>query len=795
MKASSEFWLRWGVIITLTILLGSSAWYVSRASFNDSIDSMIPADSELHDSLKLLEAAQLSGKVIVWFQRDPQQVTDEAFFQALDDFASSLTSPLITRVHAAKDMFPTSEDLSFFLNKAPQLLRSNDYTVIERKLAPASVEESLKRIRREMMTPQSLVSSDLIRKDPLGIRAMALKPLERMAESLGYNVVMQNGHFLSKDGTSALLFLDTPVALTDHAGARQMLGDVDKSLRTLPTGIQARVICGHQHTLSNQAVIKRDVALSGTISAVFMILLFLLFFRDWRAVIVFVIPPTCVLIALALAVLLGMKPALVVIGLTGLLIGVAIDYGIHVFIAVTYRDATESLYQSVRKVHKPLFLSTGAALATFLVFLSSSAPGYRQMGFLAAITLILSLGISLWILPLMLGKRLVKKTNFFKSLPAHRPVSKARSYAILVVFAVLIVAAIPFALTVSIEADFTRLDGTARRILQDEEAFFDLWGTGMKDMGIYAVWASDRERTLEANDRAYDYMLSQAGLSNSWQSLSSFWPSQTVRENNARQWISFWNSREAPLQALLRQLGPSLGFSEQAFNPFFDSLNVGTQPEPMPENNRFFDQIAGQYLRTNEYGYMALSFFPDTEPVRKVLSKLPRDAASSSIVSRRELRDVFSTSMTREIRRLAWMGMFCILLASALILRDVRSLILLSLMIIASVAGSLAMIALTGQSFNASHMLALVLVIGLTIDHASFKIEAIRGHHSVLDYTILLAWLTTMAGAVPLLLAHHPALFSLGFTLSIGLSCGYFTGVWVLEPAARLLGLKNDETI
>jgi predicted RND superfamily exporter protein len=54
-----------------------------------------------------------------------------------------------------------------------------------------------------------------------------------------------------------------------------------------------------------------------------------------------------------------------------------------------------------------------------------------------------------------------------------------------------------------------------------------------------------------------------------------------------------------------------------------------------------------------------------------------------------------------------------------------------------------------------------------------------------------LSALTTIVGAGVLLLARHPALFTIGVTLTIGVVCGYFSALLVIPALARIWRLHD----
>jgi predicted exporter len=93
--------------------------------------------------------------------------------------------------------------------------------------------------------------------------------------------------------------------------------------------------------------------------------------------------------------------------------------------------------------------------------------------------------------------------------------------------------------------------------------------------------------------------------------------------------------------------------------------------------------------------------------------------------------------------------------------------------------------ALLGQPVNISNLIAGIIVLGLCIDYGICMVYAQRrGMRRDVFRAVTLSAVTTALGAGVLLLARHPAFFSIGVTLVSGVSAGYLCA-WLALPALQ----------
>ncbi|MFH0881107.1 MAG: hypothetical protein V2A34_15455, partial [Lentisphaerota bacterium] len=707
-----------------------------------------------------------------------------------DQLASGLTSPLISKVITPAAMMPSPADLRALSTFAPQLLDAGSYRALEPRLTDEGVDQALKAMRRTLMSPQSVAMADWFRSDPLGARATALKPLEAMGKSMNYRMSIRDGHFFSEDLSTAMLILETPVRITDHAGSAELIAFIRGRLDLLPSGLKHSIIAGHLHTLSNQRVIRRDINWTGTLATIFFVALFLLCFRDARSVIIFVIPPLGILMGLAAVALSGMQIAAVALGMGSVLAGIAIDYGIHAYVALSFPETVRTRWEAVRLIRSPLILSTLTTITPLACLLFSTIPGYRQLGLLASCTLVFSLILALRAMPLFFPETVrPAPPKPAADRPVRRRLSAPRAMGL---YLALLAGGLLAASGLRMDFDFTRLDGTEQDILSDEQSFFQRWGTGQGSMDMLAVWDADPEKARQANDLLYERMRTGPGATTSLLSLAAVWPSEKTRREHAALWLDFWSQQAAPLRERVARLSPAYGFSTNAFDPFFQSLREGTDPALFAPGNKLMATLDEQFTRSDDGRFMILSFSADNPALAEALRAKQEVPAEYLYVSRGALQQEFSTFIIRDLSRQALIGLTSMGLLVLLMVRKLRAILLIGIPPVTGVVGMMAGFRLLGQPLTPVSILTALMLVGICIDYGVFMLEAWqRGSRDTILRGLNMAWLTTAGGAALLLVAQHPVLYTTGLTLSIGVTCGYASARWVVWPIAEVLRVPS----
>ena len=108
-----------------------------------------------------------------------------------------------------------------------------------------------------------------------------------------------------------------------------------------------------------------------------------------------------------------------------------------------------------------------------------------------------------------------------------------------------------------------------------------------------------------------------------------------------------------------------------------------------------------------------------------------------------------------------------------------------------ALAGMSLFASLSGQELNTMHVLMGIMVIGLCVDYGVFSVCAHSyGITRTTRKAVSICAVSSCIGFGVLAFANHPALYSLGVTVLVGISVAWPTALWV-TPAILTAGRKK----
>lgn len=776
---------RRAIAAVIFFIIIASGFGLKFIPFSGSMESMLPADYEIIRDMNFLRESDFSGKVALSLKnKSPEHSIDELIAEA-DRLAGSLEKPMISKVESGAASGSMKDEALLFMQYAPQLVCEDDLEQIEKKLTPEGVKESLNRIYRQMLSPASSFMAPVLRSDPLGIYSVSLKNLLNLSGASGYEIDFTDNHFVSRDGAHVMLVLDTPVDITDSRGSRELIGYLKGKISKLPDYISCDIIAGHTHSVSNEDVIKRDIAITSVTASIAFLLIFLFNFRDYRAVIFFLIPMFSVLISMNISALVFGKLSYFVAGMGAVIIGIADDYGIHVYTAVR----TSGRIDSVKEVARPLVIAVLTTISVFGAFFFSNVAGYHELAFFAIVSILLCLGFVLFVFPYVIAARPLPLNESHRSFML--PFSVPDGVKILI-WSVITGILILSALNVKFDNDIRRLDGAGQAVVQAENEFNRIWG-GKHQPAFFVVSGKTEEEALKLNEKVYALAAQTAGK-DVFSGIAPVFPSMETRKANELRWKNFWRAeRVEKLRNLIKEQGKIYNFSDKAFEPFFNNLNPSqTEGGKWPEFS-FLGRIREKFVHRYDDGFRIISFFPDSGEFVSAMNKISKNLPGTFIVSRSSFSDRISQAVSREVLYLASVAGVLIMALTLLFFKNIK----LTVISLAPVAGAVAAM-LGGLSFfnislTAPAVIAAMVVVGLCIDYGVFMLY---GYHHELDTgtekAVWVSALTTIVGASSLLFARHPVLFSIGLTLTIGLAAGYLAAQFIVPALYRMWMVKRE---
>ena len=771
-----------GFVLLVTVIAGVGLSFVR---YEGNIDIMLPPDKEIIRSMNFLRDSSLSDKIIISLALTDPGKNKKDLFLAVDQLAATLQPPFFTKVISGFSVVDVMEEFSI-LRYAPQILGEQDLASIDGQINKTTVDQKMLAVYRQSLRPESIFMTSLSRTDPLGIKVLLLDKLRALPASMGYDVAIEDGHFISRDGRHAMLIIQTTVPMMDSQRSKELIAALQEQLKHLPGSISADVICGHLHTVSNEQVIKRDIMVASVIASIAFLILFTIVFRDARALFVFIIPLIAVVWAIIISTAVEGRLSYLVIGFGTAIAGISIDYGLLVYIAMK-RGADSS---QTAKLARLVIVDAVTTMFSFLVLYFSMIRGYHQLALFSALVVFICLIFSLFILPLTLswknytlvsdptiGDRL-RKVNW----PAPLAVG---------IWVVLTVAALVLSLSVKFDSDVKKLDGSAPEVLQAEQRFHEAWG-GKTNQAIFVVTGTSYEDAMERNDLIYREAAKAIGPQNI-SSIALFWSSLKMRRENIDRWNRFWKQgREEKLKRLIRVTSSSYGFSDRAFSPFFIGLHTDPIETSSPEG--LIARLQERFVVQKDGEYRIMSFFPDDQQYVDSLAKISQKFPGTFIVSGRVLSASISKFTSQEIKILAPLAILFNVVLAWMFFRNWKETFIALVPVITGIIWLGGIMSLFKMPLNVVNIVAAIVTTGVIVDYGLGITYEYR--YNLRIGTVIAVTLSAGAnviGSGALLFAKHPALYSTGVAMVICMVSGYLSSVIVIPSLCSILGTSKQE--
>ncbi|MDD5599179.1 MAG: MMPL family transporter, partial [Victivallaceae bacterium] len=776
LKAERRLALSLVAVLTLGCLL-----VLAGSRFDNDVAEMLPENSEAQKTLRFINQSNLANRIIISLRlNDSPHSLDDLCGQA-ETLAAELKLPLIDRIDYKLTASSPLDELRKLTPCLPQILGNEVRIKLEKILSSSDMKKLVDSLYQRLTSPAGMGQSELVGSDPFDLKLPLLKKLQSFKNIWGIKTAPGQNYFISRDLRSAMLIIHTRVSGTNTAQSKELIAGIRKVLgKNLPPWVSADIISSHLRALSNEKIIKKDIRLTLTLSFIGFLLLFALFYRyDFRCLLILLTPVLATVFVLAAMTFVFDKTLLFVAGLGGVVVGIAVDYGIHIYSAM----ASGRHFRGAARVIRPLTAGGLTTFGVFAVFMFSDTPGYRQLGFFAGCSIILSLLMAEFLLPVVFVRA---KIPAFAGIWLENPAEHLKKYPRTAFACWLTVTAVSiyFFSQISLADDLRQLDGSGAEIEQAEKRFREIWGNNERP-AILAASGKTRDEAARRAESACGIL--RIKTNGEFFCATDIWPSEQTRRNNVKS-LRCFNLDE--LEKTLKRQANAKGFADNAFSPFFDAFRAGLKEPEKQKLPEMFRSLIDQTVNSRPGNYSFFIFFRDEPDLVKMVRGLS-GGENSVVVSGNAFRQMLSEAVLARIFKLVCAALLIVVLITFLLTRRLYKTILALLPVVSALLVTGAFFELFGIPVNAAACIGAVVVTGLAIDYGIFMADGLGEKHrnSVLP-AITLSSLTTLVGAGAVIFAVHPMLRSVGIVLCVGIFTAWLSSVAVIPALWALFG-KN----
>ena len=355
---SRALWI--GVATGFLVLVGLAV----SLHYNEDILDFLPVTDEDRASLEAYQSQELASRLVLIIEGDDRR---EEAMEACEEAIPDLQT----------DIDP-ADQMNAMYALMPYYIADSTYARLDSLFSPAAIQAALQRDKAILATPGTSFLVPAIQNDPLGLVDLS--------------------SFVHPDRIYA--FYDSPYGGTETIKNAPLVDSLTAIVEAIAKDypeLNMRWIGAPVISVANARRIKLDTFLCIGLSLVLIIALLLYAFPRRRDI-------WLILLSISFGWLTGMavlrlftpSVSAVVLGIGSVLIGIAVNYPLHLLVHQRY---TTSVRQTLDEVLSPLVVGNITTVGAFLTLVPLQAVALRHLGIFAAAMLIGTILFCIFVLP------------------------------------------------------------------------------------------------------------------------------------------------------------------------------------------------------------------------------------------------------------------------------------------------------------------------------------------------------------------------------------------------------------
>ena len=476
--------------IGLVVVIGLLAGGALSLHYNEDIMDFLPVTEEDREALERYQSQEIASRLVLIIEGEDETLRNEAL-EACEEAIPDLET----------DIDP-SEQIEALYALMPYYISDSTYAHMDSLLRPEAIQAALQRDIAILSTPGTSFLAPAIQYDPLG-----LVDLSSISDQLS--------------DSKTYAFYESPYGGTETIRNAPLVDSLNTAISEIAKAypdLNIRWIGAPVVAVANARRIKLDSVLCISLSLVLIVALLLYAFPRRRDI--FLILAAVLfgwLVGMAVLRLFTPSVSAVVLGIGSVLIGIAVNYPLHLLVHQRY---TSSVRQTLDEVLSPLVVGNITTVGAFLALVPLQAAALRHLGIFAASMLVGTILFCVFVLPHMMSSEPtpIREIKFIET-----------KKKMILPIGVLVVTAI---------------------------------------FGAYLLFTTNSQHaTLFDSDLHHiNYITEQQDAD-----MTSF----ELPSGEATQWTSFWETHDAEeVIAQVQTMAIEEGFKPEAFEPFYTTLRT-----------------------------------------------------------------------------------------------------------------------------------------------------------------------------------------------------------------------------
>lgn len=764
---------------------------VSKIQFEEDISKLIPSTEDSKELQKVLKSTNFSDKIVVNIQIEPEGSFEDISNYA-NEFIDEITSSsgqYIKHIQGKVTDEDLVETIDFVYKNLPLFLDDNDYNLISNKIISDSIKTITNANYKSILSPSGMITKNMILKDPLGLSFIALKKMQAL--NIGDQFILENGFVVTKDRKNILLFITPKLESSETDKNSDFVDQLYKTQQQLNEKFSAKVqstyFGGVLIAVANANQIKKDIQFTVSISLSILLIILIVFYKKLSIPIVLFIPTLFGgLLAGIFLLLIRDKISAISLGLGSVLLGITLDYSLHILTHLRNNNNVKSLYKDVTP---SILLSSFTTAVAFLCLLFINSQALQDLGIFAAISVLGASVCALVLIPQIYKSSVNDKTRT----TVLDKVSKFSFHRSKLSFALIGVVFIISLFTynkVIFNKDLSSLNFMPKEMISSEKELDKLTNFSSKSLYV-ASFANTLDDALLINDVVYERLneLKESNKIYNFSSIGALVYSQKNQQEKISKWNSFWTENKiTSTKNNLLLYGDELGFKPKTFQQFYNLLLKEFKPITIEDYQKIKTFLVDDYINEKPNFTTVTSLLKVKEENLEQVMNVFKDQDNVMLIDRKQINETFLGNLKDNFNQLIIYSLLAVVLILFLFYKSLSLTLITSIPIILTWLLTIGLMGLFGIEFNVFNIIISSFIFGLGIDYSIFMTNALikdytYGTKDVSTYkiSILLSVITTVLGIGVLIFAKHPALHSISIVSLIGIIMTVFVA-FTIQP-------------
>ena len=571
--------------ISLAIVTALLAGLVFTLHFSEDISDFLPLGTVERENMAIFQ--QISGADDLYILFSNPGDADRTV-EAIDAFEGAVrqldTEHWCDGLTCRYDIDNFLELSEFVQGNAPYFLTEADYARMDSLLAlPGYIPDRLAADREMLMFPASGMFAGNLSRDPLALFTPLLQRLQASSGSFGFEMV--DGCAFTPDMSRAVAKLRSPFGSSETNRNAKLLKLLEQAVAQMQADypdVKVDLVGGPAIAVGNSARIKKDSILAISLSVILIVLLLVYSFHSFRNILlIFISVGWGLLFALGGMALFSDKVSIIVIGISSVIIGIAVNYPLHLIAHVGHQPDKRL---ALKEIVSPLVVGNITTVGAFLALVPLRSTALRDLGLFASLLLVGTIVFVLLYLPHYVAvkqeeKRRSRVLDWLSGLcPENSKILVGTVVAVTLVLAW-------FSFRTGFDTDMSHINYMTDSQRADMQYFEDLLtrdaSRTAQSVYVYSEGGS-LDAVLDANAdvaRRID-SLARAGLAVPQNAVSEMMVSRAEQETRLQRWRAFILRHRTDFTTALDEASRAAGFTAAAFAPFKSLVDDGRNWEP-----------------------------------------------------------------------------------------------------------------------------------------------------------------------------------------------------------------------